>query len=288
MQKIVPFLWFDHQAEEAITFYTLLFKNSSLGSISRYGDNMPLPKGSAMTVNFKLAGQDFIALNGGPQFKFNPSISFFVTLESEAEVDNLWQHLAEDGKVLMPFQSYDWSKKYGWLTDKYGVSWQISLGNLSDVGQTIVPSLLFVGEQFGKAEETLKLYSSLFEGSSVTSIMHSGDSVQHAQFKLAGQTFMAMDSDAQHKFAFNEAISFFVNCDSQEEVDLFWNALTAHPEAEQCGWLKDTYGVSWQIIPRQLMELMSDPDKEKAARVTQTMLKMKKIDISALQHANKQ
>jgi predicted 3-demethylubiquinone-9 3-methyltransferase (glyoxalase superfamily) len=187
---------------------------------------------------------------------------------------------------MMPLQAYDWSKKYGWLSDKYGVSWQISLGKLSDVGETtIVPSLMFVGEQCGHAEEALNLYTSLFEGSSVTGIMRNGDAVQHAQFKLAEQTFMVMDSEAQHNFAFNEAISFFVNCDTQEDVDHFWNALSAHPKAEQCGWLKDKFGVSWQIIPKTLLELMSDPDREKAARVTQAMLQMKKIDIAVLREA---
>ncbi|MEZ4630270.1 MAG: VOC family protein [Deinococcales bacterium] len=288
MQKIMPFLWFDTQAEEAINFYLPLFKDSSIQSISRYGDNMPLAKGTAMTVNFRLEGLDFIALNGGPQFKFNPSISFFVTLESETELDALWQGLSENATTLMPLQNYPWSAKYGWLNDKYGLSWQINLGKPKDSGGTIVPSLLFVGEQFGKAEEAMKLYMGLFGGSSLTHIMHNKNSVQHAQFKLAEQSFMAMDSNAQHNFAFNEAISFFVNCDDQAEVDHFWHALSAHPKAEQCGWLKDKYGISWQIIPKTLMELMGDPDRSKAARVTQAMLGMKKIDIAGLRQAYEQ
>lgn len=285
MQKIVPFLWFDHQAEEAVTFYTSLFKDSSIDSVARYSEAGPGAAGGVMTMNFTLEGQKFTALNGGPVFTFNPGISFFVTLESQAEVTKLWQQLAEDGEVLMPFQGYDWSEKYGWLNDKYGVSWQISLGKPSDVSDAIVPSLLFVGEQFGKAEEALKLYTSLFEGSSITSIICAEETVQHAQFKLAGQTFMAMDSNANHQFAFNEAVSFFVTCDSQEEVNHFWTALSAQPDAEQCGWLKDKFGISWQIIPKTLMELMGDPDREKASRVTKAMMDMKKIDIAGLKQA---
>lgn len=285
MQKIVPFIWFDTQAQEAIELYTSIFSNSSIQITTRYGDGMPQPKGSVMTVNFSLENQNFIALNGGPYFKLNPSISFFVTLESEKEVDTLWEKLSADAEVLMPFQSYDWSPKYGWLTDKFGISWQISLSKRNANENVITPSLLFVGEQFAKAKEAINLYTSLFEGSNITSMMQNGDSVQHAQFKLAAQNFIAMDSDFDHKFSFNEAISFFVNCEDQKEVDHFWDALSAYPESERCGWLKDKFGVSWQIIPKALMELMSAPDREKAARVTKAMLAMKKIDVVELERA---
>ncbi len=287
MQKIVPFLWFNTQAEEAVNFYTSIFKDSKTTATARYGDTHPERSGGVMTVNFTLENQAFIALNGGPEFAFTPAISFFVTLETEAEVTALWEKLVEGGTVLMPFQRYDWSEKYGWLDDRYGVSWQIGLGKNSDVGQTIVPSLLFVGEQCGKAEEALHFYSSLFEGSSLTHIMKSPgtDNVMHAQFTLAGQTLTAMDSAEAHNFSFNEAVSFFVNCTSQTEVDRFWNALSAHPEAEQCGWLKDKYGVSWQIVPTEALKLMADPDRDKAARVTEALMKMKKIDGDVLRRA---
>lgn len=287
MQKIVPFLWFDNQAEEAVTFYASIFKNSEVTSTARYGKTHPQHSSKVMTVNFKLENQDFIALNGGPEFSFTPAISFFVTLETEADVDALWEKLAEGGTVLMPFQAYDWSEKYGWLNDKYGVSWQIGLGKKSDVGQTIVPSLLFVGEQCGKTEEAIGLYTSLFEGSSITGIRKNPETatVQHVQFTLAGQTFMAMDSAETHNFSFNEAVSLFVNCDTQAEVDELWDKLTAEGEESQCGWLKDEYGVSWQIAPTELGKLMSDPDPEKAARVTQALMQMKKIEVGVLEQA---
>ncbi len=156
-QKITQNLWFDTEAEEAAQFYTSIFKNSSIGSISRYPKEgfevHGMPEGTAMTVTFKLEGQEFIALNGGPIFKFN------------------------------------------------------------------------------------------------------------------------------------EAISFVINCADQSEVDYFWDKLSAVPESEQCGWVKDKFGLSWQIIPKQLGELMSDPDKEKSGRVMQAMLKMKKIDIAKLKEA---
>lgn len=156
MQKITPCLWFDNQAEEAMHFYTSIFKNSRIGEVTRYGDAGPRPKGTVMTATFQLDGQEFIALNGGPHFKFT------------------------------------------------------------------------------------------------------------------------------------EAISFFVNCETQQEVDELWEKLSEGGEEVQCGWLKDKFGLSWQIVPTILGKLMNDPDPEKANRVTQAMLQMKKIDIEGLKRAYEQ
>jgi predicted 3-demethylubiquinone-9 3-methyltransferase (glyoxalase superfamily) len=156
MQKITPFLWFDDKAEEAMNFYVSIFKNSKRGRISRYGEAGPGPKGTVMVATFQLEGQDFIALNGGPHFKFT------------------------------------------------------------------------------------------------------------------------------------EAISLVVNCDTQEEVDGFWEKLSEGGSRGQCGWLKDKYGLSWQIVPTALGELMSDPDPEKSKRVMQSMLQMKKLDIKGLRQAYQQ
>lgn len=115
MQKITPFLWFDGNAEEAINFYISIFKNSKVGTISRYGDAGPGPKGSVMSVTFQIEGQEFFALNGGPQFKFTPAISFFVNCETQKEVDDLWEKLSTGGRT----------DRCGWLQDKFGLSWQI-------------------------------------------------------------------------------------------------------------------------------------------------------------------
>ena len=125
MQKITPFLWFDHQAEEAMQFYTSIFKNSKAGAIARYGDAGPGPKGSVMTATFELEGQPFLALNGGPNpdFKFTPAISFVVNCDTQQEIDMYWEKLSQGGRT----------NQCGWLTDKFGVTWQIvpsSLGRM--------------------------------------------------------------------------------------------------------------------------------------------------------------
>jgi len=115
MQKITPFLWFDNNAEEAINFYVSIFKNSKIGSMTRYGEAGPGPKGTVMSATFRLDGQEFFALNGGPQFKFTPAISFFVKCETQQEIDELWEKLSAGGE----------KNRCGWLRDKYGLSWQI-------------------------------------------------------------------------------------------------------------------------------------------------------------------
>jgi len=298
MQKITPFLWFDNNAEEAMNFYTSVFKNLKLGSITRYDEAGAAaagrPKGSVMTASFKLDGEEFVALNGGPHFKFNPSISFFVVLNSEEEVDKLWEKLKESGKVLMELQKYDWSKKYGWVEDKYGLSWQLMVTE-DDVKQKIIPSLLFVDKVYGKAEEAINFYLSVFKDAKMESIYKYGadnqpdneNAVMYADFMLEGKKFAAMDSAREHNYAFNEAISFVVNCDNQEELDYYWNKLSANPQAEMCGWLKDKYGVSWQIVPTILNELLSSKDPGKSQRVMQKVLQMKKLDIEELEKAYK-
>lgn len=294
-QKITPNFWFNGQAEEAARFYTSLFKDAKMGTASYYdkaaAEASGLPEGSVLTVPFELEGQQFLGLNGGPEFQFNPSISLFVYCDTEEEVDELFAKLTEGGVILMPLQKYPFNEKYAWVQDRYGLSWQLYLGNPR--GQKIAFSLLFVGEQCGHAEEAMQLYTSLFEDGRIESASRYSEddspeiagTVQHASFWLEGQEFMAMDSNREHNFAFNEAVSFVVDCEDQEEVDYYWEKFTAEGEEGPCGWLKDKFGVSWQIVPRVLTELLLDPDAEKAERVMQAMLQMKKIDIGQLQKA---
>ena len=194
----------------------------------------------------------------------------------------------------MDLAKYDWSEKYGWLNDRYGLSWQIALGKLANVGQKITPSLLFVGAQYGRAEEALKYYASIFEGSGIEGILRYGPgktdpegNVKHARFHLGGQKFMAMESVLDHPFTFNEAISFQVLCETQDAADYFWEMLSqgGDPAAQQCGWLKDKFGVSWQVVPTVLTEMLCDSNPRKAEGVTKALLQMKKFDIAALKQA---
>ncbi len=294
MPKITPFLWFDTQTEAAIQRYASSFSDSALLSIRRYPDG-PLDgpmrgmEGKVLTAVFDLAGQRFMALDGGPTFKFNPAISLFVSAATEAEVDRLWSTLSEGGSILMPLQSYPFSPRFGWVMDQYGLSWQV---NLASRAQKIAPALMFVGEQHGKAEAAMNFYTALFAHSQVEHVERygSGDTgepgtVKQAIFQLDGRDFMVMDSSYEHAFSFNEAISFYVECGSQEEVDHFWGELSAHPQSEQCGWLKDRFGISWQIVPSIVPELMNDPDPVKSKRVMDALLQMKKLDIAGLERA---
>jgi len=292
MQKITPFLWFDSQAEEAVNFYTSVFKNSKAGKATRYDEAGAAATGrkagSIMTIDFYLDGLEFTAINAGPVLKFNPSISFFVVSKDESEIDRLWKKFSDGVKVLMELDKYDWSKKYGWVEDKFELSWQLLLAE-DEVKQKIVPSLLFVDKAFGKAEEAINFYTSIFKNSKLESVYKFPDNekaVMYSDISLEGNLLAAMDGPGEHGLQFNEAISFVVNCENQEEVDYYWNKLTADGGAESiCGWLKDKYGLSWQIVPTSMDEMMSSGSKEQIARVTEAFLKMKKFDLEILWHA---
>jgi predicted 3-demethylubiquinone-9 3-methyltransferase (glyoxalase superfamily) len=294
MKRLTPFLWFHKEAEEAVNFYTSLFGNSKIKRIARYSDEgaqaTGMPKGSVMTVDFQLQGQDFAALNGGPAFTISPSISFFVNCDNLDEINRLWAKLSEGGTIFMEFDTYPFSEKYGWVQDKFGVSWQLILPGRE---QKIAPCLMFSGEQHLKAEEAINFYTSVFNNSGIIQLERyvAGQgpegAVVHAKFTLDGQEFIAMDSHINLQNNFNPAVSFVVNCGSQKEIDYYWNKLSeGGPEqAQQCGWLQDRYGVSWQVVPTALIEMLNHPNKAKAGRVMQAMLQMKKLDIDALTKA---
>ena len=289
MQKIIPHLWFDKEAKEATELYASLFENSKVTNVTTITGT---PSGDCDVVTFDLAGQEFMAISAGPYFKLNPSISFFVVFDNEKEIKAVWNKLIGGGKVLMPYDTYPWAHKYGWLQDKYGLSWQLSCSDYHKMKQRITPLLMFTKNMAGKTKEAIETYTSIFPNSKIEMVVpytkEDGDKegfIKHSRFTLAGQNFMAMGSSMPHGFSFNEALSFVVYCDTQEEIDYYWEKLSAAPEAEQCGWLKDKYGVSWQIVPSVMNEMMTSGNKEKITRVTQAFLKMKKFDIAVLKQA---
>ena len=296
-QKITPFIWYDHEAEDAARFYTSLFADGRITHVSRYSDAgneaHGQPAGKVMVAGFELAGHRFSALNGGPAFKPTPAISFLVRLESEAEVNALWEGLGEGGSVLMPLDGYPWSRRYGWLQDRYGVSWQIAVHETEAQCTTITPSLMFTRDNMGRAAEAIALYTRIFPGAAQGSVQYrdatdgeAAGTVLFGSFTLFGQEFSIMDAPGAHDFGFTEGLSLMVSCDTQAEVDHYWEALTAEGGQEsQCGWLKDRFGVSWQITPTVMEGLMASSDRAAADRLMTAMLKMKKLDIATLEAA---
>jgi predicted 3-demethylubiquinone-9 3-methyltransferase (glyoxalase superfamily) len=282
--NIFPCLWYDEDAKESAEFYCKIFDGKVTAD-------------TPVVMNIELFGQKLMLLNGGPQFKKNASVSFMVICETENEVQNYWDQLSDGGLVLMPLDSYSWSKKYGWVQDKYGVTWQIFLGEKAS-DQKIIPTLMFIHQNNGKAIEAMELYTKTFPNSRIGNILRYGDgseghaapeppeNIQHAHFEIDGYSLFCMDNSYDHQFDFNEAISMVVMTDNQEQTDLYWNALTADGGRESmCGWLKDKFGFSWQIVPKRLIQLMSDSDQEKAQKVVQAMMKMQKISIEDLEKA---
>lgn len=305
MQKIIPHLWFDTQAKEAAAFYTSVFPQSTVTGTIKIRNT---PSGDCDLVNFRLWNKAFMAISAGPLFQFNPSTSFIVNFDplffggasaqnEKAALDALnsaWDKLSQGGKVLMPINSYPFSKRYGWLQDQYGVSWQLMLTDpAGEPRPSIIPSLLFTGSKCGKAEEALQFYQSVFKNTQAGSTHHyppgmepdTPETVMFADAKLEDTWFAAMDSARQHGFDFNEAVSFMVTCKDQAEIDYYWEKLSAVPEAEQCGWLKDKYGLSWQITAADMETMMQQGTQAEIDRITQAFLPMKKIEIAKIRAA---
>ncbi len=274
--KIYSCLWFNGQAKAAAQFYTTVFKNCKLISENDFVSMLDIE------------GSKLMCLNGGPQYKHTPAVSQFVTCESDEEIQHLWDKLSEGGKVLMNLGKYDWSPNYGWCEDKFGVSWQIYKGDYQQVNQKVVPCFLFVDKAFGRAEEAMNYYFSVFKHHHSQGILKYGEEdtatagkVLHAQFTLNDSVFMVMDRPGTHQYTFSPAASMVIECDTQQEIDHYWEKLGEQGVYNKCGWLDDRFGISWQVVPSILGKLMADPAK--APGVVQAFMKMTKFDIAALQ-----
>lgn len=273
--SMYPCLWFDGNAKEAATFYCSVFNNSKIIS------DTPL------VVQFAIEGKKIMGLNGGPMFTINPSISFFVTLPTVEEIETAWNKLADGGNIMMALDTYPWAQKYGWVVDKFGMTWQLMLGSLPEGAPKIIMSFLFAGQQYGRAQEAINFYTTTFPHSHIHHIeLYQENEPQPAgylkfgHFTMLQEMFAAMDGIGDHQFQFNEAVSLVVQCDTQAEIDNYWEILTRDGKESQCGWLTDKFGVSWQIVPSILSKLMTTPGK--AGSVTQAFMKMKKMDIATL------
>lgn len=290
MQKIIPHLWFDKEAVEAAEFYVSLFKNSRIFNTTKITDT---PSGDSEIIDFQLANLNFSAISAGPYFKLNPSVSLMIACANKEEVDKLYNSLSSEGKDLMPLDEYPFSKYYAWVEDKYGLSWQLKLVDNIEKHPKIQPVLLFAGDVCGQAEAAIDYYVSVFKQSNRGYINHYTDGeandkrarINYGEAALNGNKFIVMDHGYGGDFTFNEAFSFMVLCKNQEEIDYFWDKLSFVPEAEQCGWVKDQFGLSWQIVPENMNKILFEGSEAEKKRVTEAFLKMKKFDLAELEKA---
>lgn len=287
MQKIIPFLWYDKDAVTAAQWYVSLFENSEIINVSNIkGD----PSTKIETIDFRIENLVFSAISAGPYFKLNPSISLMVCCSQVNEVDRLYNELINDGKELMPLGEYPFSKRYAWIEDKYGLNWQLYKDEEIKKGIIIKPNFLFAGEVCGKAEEALDYYVSVFNNASKGYINkyregEAADSrakINYGELNLDNLKCIMMDHGYGSNEKFNEAFSFMILCDNQEELDYYWSKLSHDKESEQCGWVKDKFGVSWQIIPKNIRERFVEGSDEEIARLRE----LKKINFSDIECSN--
>ncbi|EAZ82308.1 VOC family protein [Algoriphagus machipongonensis] len=275
---IFPCFWCDGNAKEVAEFYCRVFKDSQI------------LEENPMVVTFQASGEKFMCLNGGPEFQITPSISIYTIIDSEEEIQAIWDLLIQGGSEMMPLDTYPWSKKYGWVKDRFGVTWQLTLDKPEHSDQKFIPCLMFSEGNFGKAEAAINFYTTIFEGSSLVFAANYGKEhgeqegkIMHAQFFLRGKLFAVMDSSIVHGFNFNEGFSLVASCDQQQQIDHYWDMLTKNGTESMCGWLKDQFGVSWQIVPANLGRLVADPIRGK--EVITEFMKMKKLDLAQLEKA---
>jgi len=273
-KPIYPCIWFNNNAREAADFYCTVFSGASL------------LESNPIVTRFTAGGITFMLLNGGSKYTVTPAVSYFVYCEGEAEINRLYEQLKEGGKVVMPLDKYDWSPRYAWIEDRFGVNWQLDVEAINSP-QKIVPNLLFVNQKNDKVHVARERYTSIFKPSMLLMDMAypkeagmPNGSLLFAQFKLNGFIINAMSSTLQHDYDFSPGNSFVVECDTQKEIDDYWEALGKNGRYDMCGWLADEFGVSWQIVPSILPQLMSDPVK--GPRVIQAFLQMQKFDIQTL------
>ena len=288
MQKLTVNLWMQGTAEEAGEFYASALPEAKSEIESRYPTEGLLDfqqpfAGKALTVSAWVRGTKITLINAGGEFSPNASISMILSFNSDERdaLDATWAALSEGGNVLMPLDAYPFSTRYGWVSDKYGVSWQLmeSTEPVQDAAR-VMPSLMFGGAAQNRAAEAIAYYSEVL-GAKLDSAFPYGqatevataESLMFAQFSLGDDLVAAMDSGVAQDFSFTPGVSLEWPCEGQEEIDRVWDALSAVPEAEACGWLTDKFGVSWQIVPSNMGELMERPG------AFEHMLGMKKLVI---------
>ncbi len=294
-QKIACMLWFENQAEKAVEYYIELFPNSKIGfktyQSSKDYQHIHNHEKELLTIEFWLDGFHFIALNGGPKYSVNPSVSFYAAYENEFFIDEIWAKLADQGTVLLPFENHELSSKYGKLIDRFDVTWHFALAERKDIREDrITPYLTFINQQHGKASEAVDYYVSIFKNAARNESIYytendspeiSGNA-RNIHFTLENQHFMAMDSSIFHLYDFCEAVSFIIFCDNQEEIDYYQDKLCEGGEAQTGGWLKDRYGLSWQVIPKMFFEILYLQNPVLSQEILKAVMNMKKFSLTEL------
>lgn len=280
--KFAPCLWVDNQVEEMTELYTKVFENGKPLKTLYFLEDAHGKIGDILTQSVQLANQEFILLNGGPEFKATASISYMVTCTSETQLQVLWQELSEGGKLLMNLAIYPGVGQFGWLEDRFGISWQFSLDQSSS-SQKITPCFMFSGEQYGNASRALAEWIEVFQSGEILEHYSNEDSTTKlAKFTLHQQEFMAMDSAVDHDFTFSLANSFYVYCENQKEIDRLWTAITSKGTEMPCGWMGDRFGVAWQTVTRDMDTMLDRKNLTKALAVTQAVYGMMKIESEEL------
>ncbi|MBK0420926.1 VOC family protein [Leucobacter sp. CSA2] len=298
-QRIFPNIWCNGNAEEAGEFYAAAIPRTVSVVEARYPSEGLLDfqrdmAGKALTVAVTIGDTLVRLINAGPEFRPNPSISFILNFDpldfggdvaaARASLDVTWAALSAGGEVLMPLGEYPFSAHYGWVQDRYGVSWQLMLTKPEgDPRPFVVPSLLFSGAAQNRAAEAIDRYVALLGPDAAAGHRFpygaatgpaTPEAIMFGEFRVGDQWISAMDSGVEMDAPFTNGVSLQVNCADQAEIDRLWDALSAVPEAEQCGWLVDPFGVSWQIVPANMGELMQRPN------AYEHMMGMKKLVIA--------
>lgn len=280
-QVITPAMWCDGTADEAAQFYTDVFRDTSIA------EQTP---GLAATVS--IHGFRLSLINGGNQYAPNPSISCILNFDpllfggeeqARAYLDELYERLSTGG-VLMELGEYPFSPRYAWVRDRFGMTWQLMLTDPDgDPRPFVIPSFMFGGTNHAHAEEATDAWIALFDNARRGALYRyeeggplDAGTVMFTDFILRGTWMAATDSGTFHDFTFTPGVSMIVSCRDQEEIDRYWAGLSAVPEAERCGWCVDRWGVSWQVVPHNIAELMAD------AATRDKILHMGKIDLTKL------
>lgn len=279
MGKFSSCLWVNGRIEEMMAVYETVFSRVERKVTNFYQTDEHGTIGDILTVSIDIDNQEFLLLNGGPEFNMTPAVSYVVEAESVEKAQAIWDRLAPRGQILMEIEDQSMGKLFGWLNDEFGVSWQITVG---EGPETITPCLMFIHQYFGKAAEAIDAWGEYYGGLEREVLINNPDgTIQFAKFTLHGQPFIVMDNDYDHQFEVTIGNSFCVYCDNQAEINRVWEAVTADGEESQCGWMVDKFGVAWQTTTRDMDTLLRS-NNPKAAEITEALYKMKKIDIDYL------